>query len=204
MTEHSDLKRVLHTFFSQDPEKEILKVLEEKVKLHTLDEFIGPNIHEFMEMLTGLMIERCDNILANTRDDDIREAVLGLFSILYSIYYKSYCLRNGIKEVPNTPVITNVSELSNKLHLLRNALESNLFDLVLLPRSWNIFFFKQYYPSKENLEKITTILSNMRHIIKYIMEVKGIKQHYGKLLNQTLKHINKTLKSTPLDEWFDK
>jgi len=183
------------------PEAALQKLLEEWASEGVIETYFeGGRLDMLMEVLAGFIHERCDNLLANIREEDLRNKVLDVARASYELYFSAYtrtCLGRSL-EVP--VFITDSSELDRYSNVLKELLDSGRFELMILPRSWGDLFFKKYYmPRKTDYRKFNRTIGNIRRIISLLQKIGIINEKFGKLLSKLRNAVDKLHGSLSLD-----
>jgi len=177
----------------KEPPEVILKnLLDELASSGRIDSYFeGGSPDLLMEVIAGFIHERCDNMLANVKEKELRTKVLEIARTSYELYLKAY-VRNNLKEELELPAfIVNEEEYGKYSEIVKRGLSSGKLELVLLPRGWSTLFFKQYYlPRRTDQNKLKRTIATLRGIISHLKRVKLLKERYGDHLERVHKAID--------------
>jgi hypothetical protein len=154
------------------------------------------SVDELVEIISGFMCERCDNMLANVEKASIKSRVFALAEACYSLFLKAHAGRRGYRV--ETSSVSSASELDEFYAMLRGLLSTGEYRLVVMPRE-GYLFFKNYYPSSYDPEKLRKTVALLRGVVGLMKKYAGIRERYG----EELESIDGVLRGlggyTPLD-----
>jgi hypothetical protein len=154
------------------------------------------SIDELVEIISGFMCERCDNMLANVERAGIKLRVFALAEACYSLFLKAHAGRRGYRV--ETSSVSSVRGLDESYAMLRGLLSTGEYRLVVMPRE-GYLFFKNYYPSSYDPEKLRKTVALLRGVVGLMKKYAGIREKYG----EELESIDRVLRGlggyAPLD-----
>jgi hypothetical protein len=135
---------------------------------------------QLVEALAGFMCERCDNMLANAEREDTRSKIFEFAEECRRFFLKAHARRRGLElEVFGASSAEELDERA--LERLRSLLRTGEYRLIVVPKE-GYLFFKNYYPSKHDPEKLKATVARLERIVKALSESAVIRAAYGKEL----------------------
>ena len=137
--------------------------------------------HGLVECIAGFIVERCDNMLANTNDPRLRDRIVELASRAYEAYIKAYVARatsSGGRTLK--PIISSSEELREQLEAgLKGLLDGGYVELLVVPKvRERLFPFKAYYKARrDDPEKVRSIAIALRALLEEVQEYMAREYH---------------------------
>ena len=190
--------------FEKEDEEMLLNLLKEVAPPNKIDTFIEAKLDRFIEVISGFIYERCDNLLANVKERDLRDKILDIAKESYDLYFEAFCSNRGVeKEGEIKSLISSRDEFKKAVNQLEKLLGTGLFDIMIVPKRWSGLFFKQYYkPKSQDMKKLINTSTGLRNIINVIIKSKNVKAKYGDRLIKIRDMLNAIVETRSLREYI--